>query len=384
MVDPPLAGGGGRDLTAMRTVRRLFYADIVSSVAFVAVAFLSLFFFIDFVDELGDVGSRGYTALNAAAFSLLLVPGHLYELLPIAVLIGAIYALARLAQTSQYTILRTGGLGPWRALNLLTILGLLFAVLTYVVGDYLAPQSERLASELQAVRRGAIKMGRSGAWLKDHATTKDGERNYSVNVGSAQGGSLLHDIRVFEFDGEGRLLRRISAGSARVGKDSVWSLKDVRITRWIADAAGSRAPEEVLPEYAWPSTLSAAVVAAAVLPTSTMSTLDLYRYIGHLSDNEQAAQSQQIQFWKRALYPFACLVMIGLALPFAYLSARSGGISLKVFGGIMLGISFVLLNNVAGHLGLLRNWTPWIVAATPSALYMLMSFAAFSWLVRYR
>jgi len=115
-----------------------------------------------------------------------------------------------------------------------------------------------------------------------------------------------------------------------------------------------------------------------------MSTVDLYRYIGHLADNEQAAQSQQIQFWKRALYPFACLVMIGLALPFAYMSARAGGVSLKVFGGIMLGISFVLLNNVAGHLGLLRNWTPWIVAATPSALYMLMSFAAFSWLVRYR
>ena len=121
-------------------------------------------------------------------------------------------------------------------------------------------------------------------------------------------------------------------------------------------------PEEVLDEYVWPSTLSAAVVAAAVLPIGTMSTVDLYRYIGHLADNEQAAQRQQIQFWKRALYPFACLVMIGLALPFAYLSARGGGISLKVFGGIMLGISFVLLNNVAGHLGLLRNWTPWIVA----------------------
>jgi len=44
----------------MRTVRRLFYSDIVSAVAFVAVAFLSLFFFIDFVDELGNVGSRGY------------------------------------------------------------------------------------------------------------------------------------------------------------------------------------------------------------------------------------------------------------------------------------------------------------------------------------
>jgi lipopolysaccharide export system permease protein len=75
---------------------------------------------------------------------------------------------------------------------------------------------------------------------------------------------------------------------------------------------------------------------------------------------------------------------VALALPFAYLQVRSGGISLKVFGGIMLGISFVLLNNVAGHLGLLRNWTPWIVAAVPSVLYLWLSLAAFGWLVRYR
>jgi lipopolysaccharide export system permease protein len=75
---------------------------------------------------------------------------------------------------------------------------------------------------------------------------------------------------------------------------------------------------------------------------------------------------------------------MALALPFAYLHARSGGISLKVFGGILLGISFVLLNNVAGHLGLLHGWTPWAVAAAPSLLYLLLSLAAFAWLVRYR
>jgi lipopolysaccharide export system permease protein len=121
-----------------------------------------------------------------------------------------------------------------------------------------------------------------------------------------------------------------------------------------------------------------------VLPLRTMSTRELWRYSTHLSDQEQAAQRYAIQFWKKALYPLACLVMIGLALPFAYLHARGGGISLKVFGGIMLGISFVLLNNVAGHLGLLRDWTPWVAAALPSLVYLMLSLAAFTWLVRYR
>ena len=76
--------------------------------------------------------------------------------------------------------------------------------------------------------------------------------------------------------------------------------------------------------------------------------------------------------------------MVALALPFAYLHARAGSVSFKVFGGIMLGISFVLLNNLAGHIGVLRSWTPWVVAATPSFIYLLLSMAAFTWLVRYR
>ena len=146
----------------MKTVRRLLYRDITSSVVFVALAFLSLFFFIDFVDELDDVGRRGRTIGHAVLLALLEVPGHLYELAPIAVLIGTIYALARMAQSSEFTILRTGGLGPGRALGLLASLGAVFAVLTFLVGDYVAPASERLAVDLRAVASGGLRVGEIG------------------------------------------------------------------------------------------------------------------------------------------------------------------------------------------------------------------------------
>jgi len=376
----PAATGAEAD---MKTVLRLFYVDIVSAVAFVAVAFLALFFFIDFVDQLGDVGN-GYTALRGAGYALLLAPGHFYELMPIAVLIGTIYALARLAQTSQYTILRTGGLGPGRALGLLTMLALLFGAVTFVVGDYGAPYSERLAGRLRAAAQGDGALDQSGAWIRDHRKTPAGDRSFSIQIGSAEGAADLRDVRIFEFDAEGRLLSRTVAARARIDRGGSWRLDEVAVTHWQGSGPEPTVREERLATLDWPSTLSADVVAAAVLPITTMSTLDLWRYIGHLADNEQASQLQKIQFWKRALYPFACLVMVGLALPFAYLQARSGGVSLKVFIGIMLGVSFVLLNNVFRHLGLLGNWTPWIVAATPGAVYLLLSLGAFSWLVRHR
>jgi lipopolysaccharide export system permease protein len=370
----------------MKTVRRLLYKDIVSSVVFVAVAFLSLFFFIDFVDELADVG-KDYTLLHALLHSLLELPGHLYELTPIAVLIGTIYALARLAQSSEFTILRTGGLGPGRALSLLAGLGVVFGVVTFVVGDYLAPISERAGTRVLAGAGRGLSLGVTGAWLKDRRPNNgEGERTYSINVRGATPDGELQGIRIFEFDGDGRLLRRIAAKDGRVDDAANWMLSQVVLTDWAPadDSSAPRVQQQELAMYVWPSTLPANVVASAVLPEGSMSTLELLNYIGHLSENEQTAQRYEIRFWKRALYPLACLVMVALALPFAYLHGRAGGVSLKVFGGIMLGISFVLLNNVAGHLGLLHNWTPWVVAATPSVVYLLMSLAAFAWLVRYR
>lgn len=370
----------------MRTVRRLLYRDVVSSVMFVALAFLSLFFFIDFVDELEDVGKRGRAAWHAAVAAGFEVPGHFYELVPIAVLIGTIYALARMAQSSEFTILRTGGLGPGRALGLLAALGLGFSVVTFVVGDYVAPAAERMGIELKARFSGGLKVGGAGAWIKERRSSPEGERSYSINLQGTTADGALQGIRIYEFDAEGRMLSRLTARSGRIDEAGTWTLVDTDLVRWPAPAASADAPvqETRAASLAWPSTLSPAVVAAAVLPVATMTTLELWRYSAHLSDQAQASQSHQIRFWKKALYPFACIVMMALALPFAYLHARAGGVSLKVFGGIMLGISFVLLNNLAGHVGLLRDWTPWVVAATPSFVYLLMSLGAFAWLVRFR
>jgi lipopolysaccharide export system permease protein len=384
---------------AVKTVRRLLFADVLSAVAFVALAFLALFYFIDFVDEVESVGQGLYRVQHAALYCLLLMPGHFYELFPIAVLIGGIYAMARLAQSSEFTILRTAGLGPGRALSLLAQLGVAFALVTFVVGDYVGPYFDSKAQSLRGTLRSAGLAGGDGggsAWLKDRRSiaaddplgTGPGrevgrEVFDSIYVGRVGAQGQLSDVRIYEFDGDGRLLLQLAASKAEVD-GSGWRLRDVRLTSWQAGDGDALKPGRSMPELFWPTRLSPAVVSAVVAPLKSMSTVDLYRYMSHLSQNEQAAQRPEIQFWKKALYPLACLVMMGLALPFAYLHARSGGISVKVFGGILLGISFVLLNNVSTHLGLLRDWTPWMAAAAPGVFYLLLSMAAFTWLVRFR
>ena len=373
----------------MKTVRNLLYRDVLWSVFFVTIFFIALFFFIDFVDEMSRVGRNGYTMAAAALATLLEQPGHVYELFPIAVLIGTIYSMARLAQSSEFTILRTAGLGPGRALSLLGVIGLLFAALTFSLGEFVTPHSEQAAAYLKARFGMGLAVGRTGAWLKDKRSDADGERSITVNVRGVGRDGELTGVRIFEMDPNGRELRSLKAEHAVVPRTRTireWTLQDVTVTNWIPATATSapRVEEQKLPQMAWPTRLDASVASAALLPVQSMGALDLWRYSTHLAEQEQSTQTYRQQFWKRVLYPFACFVMVALALPFAYLHARAGGVSVKVFGGIMLGISFVLLNNVVGHLGLLHEWTPWIAASVPSVVYLLMSMSAFAWLVRYR
>jgi lipopolysaccharide export system permease protein len=103
----------------------------------------------------------------------------------------------------------------------------------------------------------------------------------------------------------------------------------------------------------------------------------------HLEENRQRTDRYEIALWTKLLYPLAVFVMMALALPFAYLQARSGGLSLKIFIGIMIGVSFQLLNSLFSHIGLLNTWPPFMTAITPSALFLLAAIGALLWVERH-
>ena len=377
----------------MKTVRRLIYGEVLVAIALVAVGFLALFFFFDLVDELQYLGRNNglssaadvYQIRHALLYVALLIPNHLYELLPISVLIGTIFVMSRLAQSSEYTILRTSGLGPWRALKLLLALGAFFVVLSFVVGDYVAPASERLAQLLKGRYQDRITVGQTGAWLKE----KQGNASYVVNVKALTPDNAMQGVRIFEFDAKGLITSTTQAPLATFASDNTWRLQQPARTDFVvpttADPTTATAMAQVnrttQNSTAWRTDLTAEMVSVALLKPERMGTIDLYNYVRHLDGNGQTAQRYEIEFWKKVFYPLSCFVMVMLALPFAYLHFRSSGIATYVFVGVMIGISFFLLNNVFGYIGNLRNWEPWLAAAAPGLLYMAVSLGAFGWLV---
>ena len=363
----------------MKTLRRLIYGEVLIAVSFVTLSFLALFFFFDFVEELQNVGQNAgaYQLSHAFSYVLLLVPSHLYELLPISVLIGTIFVMARLAQSSEFTILRTSGLGPTLALRNLIGLGLAFVLLTFAVGDYLSPFCDRYAQLLKSRYLGQITVGQTGAWLRE----RQEDRSYAVNVMTLTPEGQPKGIRIFEFNREGQWVALIKADLGLIAPDESWNLRQVERDQLIRINGESKLDRHYAESLRWPTGITSEMVSVALLKPERMGTIDLFQYIQHLSVNGQTTQKFEIEFWKKVFYPLSCLVMVVLALPFAYLHFRSGNIASHVFGGVLAGISFFLLNNVFSYIGNIHSWAPWFAAAAPGLLYSIASLAAFGWLV---
>ncbi|HEX5394611.1 MAG TPA: LPS export ABC transporter permease LptG [Rhodocyclaceae bacterium] len=357
---------------ALKVYERYLFREIFGASTLVLAAFLMLFAFFDFIGEVQQIDKGGYQLHHAVAYVALTMPGRLYELSPIAVLIGTLYALTTLARHSEITVLRASGLSTLTFMKTLMKLGMVFVVLTFVCGEFVAPQAEQAAQQLRlrATSSMVAQEFRSGLWVRD-------EHSF-INVRNVMPDASLEDVRIYDFDGSFHL-KAISEAKSGVYQDQgLWRLSGVVQTRF----NGSSSEVLRFDTKDWQSALTPDILSILLVVPEKMSIVSLYQYIQHLVDNRQKTDRYEIAFWKKLSYPFSVLVMMLLALPFGFLQNRSGGASLKVFIGIMLGVGFHMLNGLFSSLGAINSWQPIISAITPSAMFLLGAGATLYWVER--
>jgi lipopolysaccharide export system permease protein len=353
----------------MRIIKRYLSAEITTSTLLVFAALLMLFSFLDLIHELGELGKGGYRLPLILAYVALSVPGHVYELFPIAALIGTLFALAQLVANSEYTVMRVSGVSiPRMALTLVQV-GLLFSVLTFVIGEFIAPPAEQFAQQLRArAITGVIAQEfRSGLWVKD-------ERSF-VNVAQVLPDSVLLGVKIYEFDTEHRLRRISLAQRGEYRQNNLWHLRDVVQTNFEDNTTTVKR----IAEADWRSVLEPGLLSVLLVMPEQMSAWALYSFVQHLRENNQQTSRHEIAFWNKLIYPFAVLVMMVLALPFAYYQQRAGGVGGKVFAGIMLGIGFGMLGRLFTYLGLLRDWPPFWSAILPTLMFLGLAVGMMWW-----
>jgi lipopolysaccharide export system permease protein len=376
----------------MTVLRRYFSGEIYRSVAFVLIAFLALFAFLDMMGEIKSVGQGAYRIEHAFAYVSLGLPNYAYQIMPIAALIGTIYVMAQFAARSEFTVMRASSLSMSGVMRLLLPIAVVFAVLTLLLGEFIAPRSNDFRESFKRRIQGATISSefRSGLWAKDvlrDPVSKQVVGTRFLNAGKVEADGVMRLVRIYEFDLQMHMLALITADEGHFANNNQWRLMNVKEMRFARDPerAGhaARITQRRLESSLLNSEITPDILAVLVTDPNKMSALDLMVFSRHLEENRQRTDRYEIALWTKLLYPLAVFVMMALALPFAYLQSRSGGLSLKIFIGIMIGVSFQLLNSLFSHIGLLNTWPPFMTAITPSALFLLAAIGALWWVERH-
>ena len=344
---------------------RYFTREILASSLLVLAALLALFGFFDLIRELDDLGRGNYRLNSMLAYVALTLPSHAYVLLPAAGLIGTLFAIARMSEHSEITVMRSSGLSLAQLALHVGAAGLVVALATLVFGELVTPFTEEAAKglRLKATQSIVAREFRSGFWVKD-------DRSF-VNIQDVTPDTALLNLRIYEFDPAFRLTAISRADKGTYVGPNKWELTNVELTRF----EGDRAVLQRIAQATWTSVLTPDILSVLKIVPERMSALNLRAYIEHLRENRQKATRYEIAFWSKFFSPAAAIVMMILAIPFALQSARAGGVGAKIVMGILIGLAFHFAGRLFSHVGLLNDWPALFAAGAPAVIAALVAAA---------
>jgi lipopolysaccharide export system permease protein len=348
------------EATRVKILDRYLAASIITSMLLVMAVLLALFAFIQFVDALSDIGKADYQLADAVKYVLLSLPRQAFEIFPMAALLGTTLGLSALAADAELVAMRAAGVSLLRIVGATMKVGIILAILAVLIGEFLVPETQRIAEEgrAKALKIRITQQGDQGLWMRDGQAF--------VHVGEVLPDlSLLH-VDIYEFDENDRLRSQTSA--ARGGYDPNsrhWWLGDVHESELTATKVQSRR----IQQEEWNSTLTPELFKVFTVRPEGLSLLQLYRYISHLRQNHQNTGPYALAFWQKLVAPFSTVVMMVLAVPFVFGQQRSGGIGARLFTGIILGLAFFVVSRGFGYFGLLYGIPAMVGAVLPTLLF---------------
>ncbi len=352
----------------MSILFRYVSREVLAASLLALFALTGLFSFFDFVAELSDAHGETYTPLVASLFVAMNIPGRLYELMPLAVLIGGMFAWNRLALASEFSVMRSAGLATARLVAWMAILGLLVGAATLLFGEYVTPYAERAAQQLKVRATSGVvaQEFQTGLWAKDGRTF--------INIRELRPDASLVDVRLYEFNENFNLsvMRRAERAQWQNGQ---WML--YRVTQTLVE--DNRTYTTSQPDTPWISAVTPDLLAVLMVVPERMALSALDAYIQHLDENLQDSKRYRIAYWGKLAYPLAAPVMLILALVFAFHPPRQGGTGGRLLTGILLGLGFYLSSRIAGQFALLQDWPAATPALIPILVFGLAAFTALWW-----
>ena len=329
---------------------------------------LSFLTILDFVTELRDVGKESYTLSHAVLYILLTTPRRMYEGFPTVAVIGSLLGLGGLAARSELTVMRAVGLSKLQ-MGVAALLPLLALTAVMVVNiETIGPAGEQRAQELANSKSRQLIMARySGLWAREGDLFLNARGNSAPHTQNGESWVALEDVRLYQFDKQGKLLSLAHARTAEHRKNG-WTLRDVERTHF--DQRSVRVDK--IPSEHWNTELDDSTLAAQLARPRYLTSAELRSNIDYLRRNQLDALKFESAYWSRWFYPFNVVVLCLATLPFAFGSLRSGGFGKRLFLGILIGIGALLVQRMfVGLADVYRFDVRWAFLLPPLLIWAL-------------
>jgi lipopolysaccharide export system permease protein len=350
-----------------RTLGLYLGSRFVKSVAVVFFTIFGLIYMVDFVEMLRRAGDNPNASAGLVALlSLLRTPAVSEQVLPFAVLFGAMAAFINLTRKLELVVARAAGVSVWQFLTppLIAALGIgLFAIGVYNPASALMRQrADFIETEIFKA-----KLADTNMWIRQKS--KDGQSILQA-ASSTDHGLTLSGVSTYVFDPKGRFLERVDAEQARlVGGE--WQLSKATITapgvepRWLDlyHLATNLLPSQVMQSFVAPESVP------------------FWSLPGVVEDTESAgldAVGYRLRFQSLLALPLLLAAMVLIAASFSLKLSRMGGVGILVLGGVGAGFVLYVATKLVSDLGgagvlsaPVAAWSPAIVANMLGALTLL-------------
>lgn len=321
--------------------------------------------FFNVIAQLDNVGKGTYSMLKMLQFVALITPHDMYQIFPMAALLGSLMGMGTLAANSELIAMRASGLSIWRIIRSVLQVGVLMLVVAVLVGEMIAPVADRYGQKMRAssMNKGVTFLGSHGLWVRD--------KNLFISANRILADDKLANLTVYEFDEEARLKVTTTAVQAEY-QQGEWVLQDVNQSRFVDGHVEARHFDQLVRA----SLLTPELLSIVVLKPEKMSVRDIDQFVDYLEENGLDTQQYRYAFWGRFMTPLSALVMLFISIPFVFGGLRSISTGQRIFIGVLVGFGFYLISQISGQMGQVFGFNPVLAMTAPNVIFLLIGIRA--------
>ncbi len=350
----------------MNVLTSYIVREILKGSFITLILLLTLFNLFTFSDELADLGKGGYGLKQIFYYLALTSPTVFYELMPASALLGSLFILGAMGNNHELIAMRAAGLSVFGIIKATLVAGVVLVTISIFVGEFIAPDAQKEAQLLKATIDGKKVMLNDlyGLWLR--------ENKRFINVRQIQDNGDLVDISIYDIDDQQHLYQATHAEQAIFLGNQQWRLKNIKQSLISTEQMQSISHDEQLLK----SAIAPDLLKLAVVEPDNLSFIDLVKYVNFLKGNHQKSQRFELALWGRVVNPLVTFIMLLVSAPFVIGIKRGISVGGRMLIGVVIGMGFNIIDKIVGHLGLIYELNPPLIAFMPSLIMLALAVNA--------